>query len=704
MKEKILEILKEETKGQNINEINNKLHLRGMEEITELEDNLKELVTEGVLHMSKNREYMLMNNTKSLKVGKLRINKNGNGFVECEPEDIFVHSNDLNGAINGDFVEVEIKTRLNDPEPEGYIRNILKRDLKNVVGEMVKDKKTLAFKPDDEKLNIAVKLTKESMKGCVEGHKVIISIIKEIGNRTFLGKVEKIIGHKNDPGVDILTIAAKHSIETEFSEEVKRELKNIPDEVCENDLIGRTDLTKEMIFTIDGDDTKDIDDAISVKRDGKNYVLGVHIADVSNYVKVGSALYDSAFSRGTSSYLADTVIPMIPHQLSNGICSLNPEVIRLTLSCIMTIDNNGKVISYDIFPSYIKSRKQMTYKNVNKILDENIIPEGYGEFADTLKLTHELSKILRQEKINRGYIDFGIDEAKVIQDENGKAIDIVKRVQGTGEKLIEDFMIAANETVATHISNMDLPFIYRVHDLPNAEKIEDFSNLIKQMGYQIHTNLSKITPVTMQKLLNEFRDKDEFVILSDMLLRSMKKAIYSTNNIGHFGLASKNYTHFTSPIRRFPDLTVHRLLRTYLFENRIDMETINFNAKYLIDVADHSSETEVNSVEAERDVLDMKMAEYMESHIGEEYEGIISGVTNFGMFVELDNLIEGLVHISTLDGFYTYVPEMLSLISANKKNKYRIGDRVKIIVTNANKNQGIIDFELVKGEKNGNSK
>ena len=704
MKEKILEILKEETKGQNINEINNKLHLRGMEEITELEDNLKELVTEGVLHMSKNREYMLMSNTKSLKVGKIRINKNGNGFVECEPEDIFVHSNDLNGAINGDFVEVEIKTRINDPEPEGYIRNILKRDLKNVVGEMVKDKKTLAFKPDDEKLNIAVKLTKESMKGCVEGHKVIISIIKEIGNRTFLGKVEKIIGHKNDPGVDILTIAAKHSIETEFSEDVKRELKNIPDEVCENDLIGRTDLTKEMIFTIDGDDTKDIDDAISVKRDGKNYVLGVHIADVSSYVKVGTALYDSAFSRGTSSYLADTVIPMIPHQLSNGICSLNPEVIRLTISCVMTIDGNGKVISYDIFPSYIKSRKQMTYKNVNKILDENIIPEGYGEFADTLKLMHELSKILRQEKINRGYIDFGIDEAKVIQDENGKAIDIVKRVQGTGEKLIEDFMIAANETVATHISNMDLPFIYRVHDLPNAEKIEDFSNLIKQMGYQIHTNLNKITPVTMQKLLDEFRDKDEFVILSDMLLRSMKKAIYSTNNIGHFGLASKNYTHFTSPIRRFPDLTVHRLLRTYLFENRIDMETINFNAKYLIDVADHSSETEVNSVEAEREVLDMKMAEYMESHIGEEYEGIISGVTNFGMFVELDNLIEGLVHISTLDGFYTYVPEMLSLISANKKNKYRIGDRVKIIVTNANKNQGIIDFELVKGEKNGNSK
>ena len=703
MREKILEALKDETKGQDINTINSKIQLKGVEGVKELETTLAELVKEGIVHMSKNHEYLLMSNTKSLRVGVLKINKNGNGFVECEPEPVFVHNDDLLGAINGDFVEVEIKTRLSDPNPEGYIRNVLKRDLKTVVGEIVKDNKNLAFKADDEKLNIAVKLTKDSMKGCVEGHKVIVSIIKEIGNRTFLGKVERIIGHKNDPGVDILTIAAKHSIETIFSEAVLNELKNIPDTVCENDLIGRTDLTKEMIFTIDGDDTKDIDDAISVKKDGNNYILGVHIADVSNYAKVGTALYDSAFSRGTSSYLADTVIPMLPHQLSNGICSLNPEVVRLTISCVMTINDAGKVIDYDIFPSYIKSRKQMTYKNVNKILDENKVPKGYEEFVDTLKTMHELAKILRKEKINRGYIDFGIDEAKVIQDKKGRAIDIVKRVQGTGEKLIEDFMIAANETVATHISNMDLPFIYRVHDLPNAEKIEDFCNLIKQLGYQVHTNLNKITPVTMQKLLDEFRDKDEFVILSDMLLRSMKKAIYSTNNIGHFGLASKNYTHFTSPIRRFPDLTVHRLLRTYLFENRIDLETINFNAKYLIDVAEHSSETEVNSIEAERDVLDMKMAEYMEKHVGEEYDGIISGVTNFGLFVELDNLVEGLVHISTLNGFYTYVPEMLSLISSNKKKKYRIGDKVRIIVTKASKKQGIIDFELV-GDNNGNNK
>ena len=455
-----------------------------------------------------------------------------------------------------------------------------------------------------------------------------------------------------------------------------------------------------MIFTIDGDDTKDIDDAISLEKNNDNYILGVHIADVSHYVKVGSNLYEAAFSRGTSSYLADTVIPMIPHQLSNGICSLNPEVIRLTISCVMTINPKGKVIDYDIFPSYIKSAKQMTYKNVNKILMEDIIPEGYEEYADTLKLMNELAKILRAEKTSRGYIDFGLDEAKVIQDDTGKAIDIVKRTRGDGENLIEDFMIAANETVATHINNMDLPFIYRVHDLPSSEKIEDFKNLINQMGYQIHTNMSKITPLTMQSILGELKDKKEFPILSDMLLRSMKKAVYSTNNIGHFGLALQNYTHFTSPIRRFPDLTVHRLLRTYLFENRIDMETINFNQKYLIDVATNSSETEVAATEAERDVLSMKMAEYMESHIGEEYSGIISGVTNFGFFVELENLVQGLVHISTLDGYYNYIPEILSLVREDNSKKYRIGDEVRIIVTAANKENSTIDFEVV-GDSDG---
>lgn len=699
MKDKIIDILKDETKAKSVNEINNKLGLTSVSEIQELENVLAEMTQEGILHESKKHEFLLMCNTKTLKCGRISINRSGNGFVEVPGnEDIFIRSEFLHGAIDGDFVEIDFVKY--HGEMEGRVLKILKRDIQNIVGEMIKIKNKLTFKPDNEKLDIIVKLTKDSTRQCVEGHKVVVNIIREIGTKTFLGKVTKIIGHKNDPGIDILSIALRHGIETEFSEAVINELTSIPNEVNVDELKGRRDLTKEMIFTIDGDDTKDIDDAISLEKNNDNYILGVHIADVSHYVKVGSNLYEAAFSRGTSSYLADTVIPMIPHQLSNGICSLNPEVIRLTISCVMTINPKGKVIDYDIFPSYIKSAKQMTYKNVNKILMEDIIPEGYEEYADTLKLMNELAKILRAEKTSRGYIDFGLDEAKVIQDDTGKAIDIVKRTRGDGENLIEDFMIAANETVATHINNMDLPFIYRVHDLPSSEKIEDFKNLINQMGYQIHTNMSKITPLTMQSILGELKDKKEFPILSDMLLRSMKKAVYSTNNIGHFGLALQNYTHFTSPIRRFPDLTVHRLLRTYLFENRIDMETINFNQKYLIDVATNSSETEVAATEAERDVLSMKMAEYMESHIGEEYSGIISGVTNFGFFVELENLVQGLVHISTLDGYYNYIPEILSLVREDNSKKYRIGDEVRIIVTAANKENSTIDFEVV-GDSDG---
>ena len=699
MKEKIIEILKDETKAKSVNEINDKLGLTKVEEIEELENVLEEMTKDGIIHESKKHEFLLMKNTKTLKCGHLSINRSGNGFVDIPgEEDIFIRNEFLHGAIDGDFVEVDFVKY--QGEMEGRVIKILKRDIKNVVGEMIKIKNKLTFKPDNDKVDIVVKLTKDSIRQCVEGHKVVVTIIREIGTRMFLGKVTKIIGHKNDPGVDILSIALRHGIETEFNNAVIKELETIPDEVKPEELKGRKDLTNEMIFTIDGDDTKDIDDAISLEKNNDNYILGVHIADVSHYVRVGTQLYETAFSRGTSSYLADTVIPMIPHQLSNGICSLNPEVVRLTISCVMTINPKGKVIDYDIFPSYIKSNKQMTYKNVNKILMEDTVPEDYEPYTEKLKEMNELAKILRAEKMSRGYIDFGLDEAKVIQDENGKAIDIVKRTRGDGENLIEDFMIVANETIATHINNMDLPFIYRVHDLPNAEKIEDFKNLINQMGYQIHTNMSKLTPMTMQHILEELKDKKEFAILSDMLLRSMKKAVYSTNNIGHFGLASQNYTHFTSPIRRFPDLTVHRLLRTYLFEQRIDLETINFNQKYLIDVATNSSEMEVAATEAERDVLSMKMAEYMEDHIGEQYQGIISGVTNFCFFVELENLVQGLVHISTLDGYYNYVPEILSLVRDDNGKKYRIGDEVTVVVTAASKENSTVDFEVV-GVSNG---
>ncbi len=700
MEEQIIEILKNEFKGQTIDEINKKLNYKSLEDINKLQEVLDKMTMDGILHKSKKRDYILMQNTKSLKCGTLRVNRSGNGFVDIsDGPDVFIKSEHLNGAINNDFVEIDFSTYKGNEN--AFVIKVLKRNLDNLVGEIIKVKNKLIFKADDEKLDLIIKLTKESSRQLVEGHKVLVKVIRGLGKKEYLGEVVKIIGHKNDPGVDIISIALRHGIETEFNEAVINELKTIPNKVLEEEKIGRKDLTNELIFTIDGDDTKDIDDAISVERNNENYILGVHIADVSHYVLMGTALYDAAYLRGTSSYLADTVIPMIPHQLSNGICSLNPDVERLTISCVMTINPSGKVIDYSIFPSIIKSKKQMTYKNVNKILEENIIPEGYEKYAENLKLMQELASILRAEKESRGYIDFGLDEAKIIQDENGKAIDVVKRDRGIGENLIEDFMIAANETIATHIANMDLPFIYRVHDIPNTEKIEDFKNLIKQMGYQLHTNLNKITPLTMQSILKELKDKKEFSILSDMLLRSMKKAIYSPNNIGHFGLASTNYTHFTSPIRRFPDLTVHRLLRTYLFEKRLDMETINYNQKYLVDVAENSSEREVEAAEAERDVLAMKMAEYMESHVGEEYIGIISGVTNFGLFIQLDNLIEGLVHISTLDGYYEYIPELLSLISENKR--YRIGDTVKVKVINASKENSAIDFEIV-GDNNGDKK
>ncbi|MDD5865907.1 MAG: ribonuclease R [bacterium] len=691
MKEEIIAKLKEENKGLTLIEINDLLGLNTVEEYKELQKEITTLVSDGLIHKSKKDKFILMEKCSSLLTGILHINKNGNGFVDTKyDEDTFIRRENLNGAVDGDFVEIDVQ---ND---EGIIVNILKRDLNLIVGEIVKDKKNnLIFKLDDKKKQINIKLTKESLEHLVEGHKVLVQIIKEIDKNLYLGKVVKVIGHKNDPGVDIMTIACKHEIFLDISETAKKQVENMETVVSNNELVNRKDLRNEMIFTIDGDDTKDIDDAISIRKDCNNYILGVHIADVSHYVNEGTPLYDSAYEKGTSAYLADTVLPMLPHELSNGICSLNEGVDRLTISCEMTINNQGKVLDHDIFLSVINSKKKMTYKNVNKILLENNIPEGYEPFVNNLKLMQELANILRKEKINRGYIDFDLDEAKIVQDENGKAIDVIKRTQDAGEKLIEDFMIIANETVATHIYNMDLPFVYRIHGTPNSEKIEDFLNFVKLLGYRLDISTVDLTPKKMQEILENLHDKKEFEILSDMLLRSMKKAIYSSNNIGHFGLASKIYTHFTSPIRRFPDLMVHTLLHKYLFENKIDMETIRYYENYLPSACEHASKKEVDAQEAEREVLDMKMAEYMENYIGQTYNGIISGITNFGLFVKLPNLIEGLVHISSLNGFYTYVPELLSLVCDNKI-KYSLGQNVKVKLVGASKENSTIDFEIVE--------
>ncbi len=704
MKEKIVEVLENIYEAKDAMEVNDLLGLTTPEEYRSVCDALEELVSEYVVYKTKKEKYILLKNCPNLKIGKLTVNKKGYGFVLLEKEDdLYIASDNLNGAIHDDIVLAEIIR--SGVKKEGKVLRILKRDLSDLVGEVIVKENELQIDLDDDKKDIDLVLKKESLKNCVPGHKVVIRLVKELGPKKYLAEVIKILGHKDDPGVDILSIACKFGIETEFNKEVEKELETIPTEVDPHDLEGRTDLTEKEIFTIDGSHTKDIDDAISLEMENDLYVLGVHIADVSHYVKENTALGDTAYERGTSCYLADTVIPMIPHKLSNGICSLNEGVIRLTMSCVMKINNRGKVVSYDIFPSYIKSRKKMTYEAVNDILMRDIVAPDYGEFASTLKKMNELAHILRKEKISRGYIDFDIDEAEVVQDEEGRAIDIVKREREDGEMLIEDFMIAANETVATHIYNMDLPFIYRVHGTPSSEKIDDFVNLVKLLGYELQTKVTDLTPISMQHLLNELSDKEEFSILSSMLLRSMKKAEYSKDNIGHFGLGSKAYTHFTSPIRRFPDLTVHRLLKKYLVEKDLSMSTISYYDSALVEIAEHSSLKEVGSVNAERDVLDMKMAEYMESHIGEEYEGMISTVTNFGFFVELANLVEGLVHVSTLKGdYFHYVPEKLALIGENTKVQYRIGDKLKVRVVSASKETAMIDFEIVKSDTDGNQK
>ncbi len=695
MRDEILEYLKDQPKAKELMEINDALKLKNVSDLEKLQKEIEKLVREGLVHITRKDKYLLMEYCQTLFPGKVEIAKNGYGFLLQEDgEDIFISKENLNGAINNDFVLVDVFTRHN--KKEGKVIKILNREVTRVIGEIlfVKDKPTIIL--DNKKLDIEI-ILQNHFANLVDGHKVLVELNKQIGDYKFLGTIIKIIGHKNDPDIDILTIAYKHDIELDFPSEVQKELESIPSSVLENDKIGRRDLTKEIIFTIDGDDTKDIDDAISIKKNDDYYELGVHIADVTYYVKPNTALYNSAYKRGTSSYLADRVLPMLPHELSNGICSLNPLVERLAISCVMKIDYNGIVQDYDIFPSVIKSCKQMTYKCVNKIIMDNVVPEGYEKYASDILIMHELAKILRKRKVEMGYIEFDIPEAKIVQDETGKCIDIIKREQLEGEKLIEDFMIAANETVATHIFNMGLPFIYRIHGLPKPERIEDFLNMLKILNINIKTKGIAASSKKMQSILRELKDREDALILSSMLLRSMQKAIYSSDNIGHFGLALKNYTHFTSPIRRFPDTTVHELLRTYLFENKIDNETINYYEKYLKEVALYSSEREQAAVDAEREVVDMKMAEYMEAHINEEYEGIITTVTNFGFFVELPNLVEGLVHINSLAGFYQYAPELLALVKSDKKKMYQVGNKIKIKVVGANKDTRMIDFEVVDG-------
>ncbi len=709
MREEIIELLGKEKRALSATEICDKLNLNTAGELKKLLDDLRILEEGYTVYRSNKDKYMLFENSHLLK-GRLSVNKKGFGFVivDGRDEDIYIDAKNMNGALNNDLVVVEELKGQNGKKTEGRVVKVLKKENNLIVGEYKIIDGNPHFIPDDKKLRMEIILDNKDLDDLVDGHKIQVSIVKEMGKYKYLGEVVKIIGHKNDPGVDILSIIYDHGINDVFTDEVMEEVNALPSEVLDSDRKGRKDLTDMTIFTIDGDDTKDIDDAISISKKGENYILGVHIADVSYYVKEGTALYKEAYSRGTSVYLVDRVVPMLPHKLSNGICSLNPNVDRLAISCIMEITPNGKIVSHDIFESIIRSRIQMTYKKVNKILNDEETPEGYEPFKDDLKLMLELAKILRKEKLARGYLDFDVDEPKILVDENCKPYDVVLRERGKGENMIEDFMIAANETVSEHVFYMGLPFVYRVHEVPDNEKVEEFLNSISMLGYHIVGDRNFVYPKSMKKILDQLRDKEGFEILSTLLLRCMKKAVYKPENLGHYGLASKCYTHFTSPIRRFPDTTVHNLLRKYIFNEPNDKELnrlIEYWEENLPALCDHASEKERDSIDCERDVESMKMAEYMESHIGEEYDGTISSVMNFGLFVQLDNMIEGLVHISEIKGDYYTFDETTHTLRGEKKGKmYKLGQKVRVVVTNASKENSTIDFNLVEGNKNGNNK
>ena len=709
MREEIIELLGKEKRALSATEICDKLNLNTAGELKKLLDDLRILEEGYTVYRSNKDKYMLFENSHLLK-GRLSVNKKGFGFVivDGRDEDIYIDAKNMNGALNNDLVVVEELKGQNGKKTEGRVVKVLKKENNLIVGEYKIIDGNPHFIPDDKKLRMEIILDNKDLDDLVDGHKIQVSIIKEMGKYKYLGEVVKIIGHKNDPGVDILSIIYDHGINDVFTDEVMEEVNALPSEVLDSDREGRKDLTDMTIFTIDGDDTKDIDDAISISKKGENYILGVHIADVSYYVKEGTALYKEAYSRGTSVYLVDRVVPMLPHKLSNGICSLNPNVDRLAISCIMEITPNGKIVSHDIFESVIRSRIQMTYKKVNKILNDEETPEGYEPFKDDLKLMWELAKILRKEKLSRGYLDFDVDEPKILVDENCKPYDVVLRERGKGENMIEDFMIAANETVAEHVFYMGLPFVYRVHEVPDNEKVEQFLNSISMLGYHVVGDRNFVYPKSMKKILDQLRDKEGFEILSTLLLRCMKKAVYKPENLGHYGLASKCYTHFTSPIRRFPDTTVHNLLRKYIFNEPNDKELnrlIEYWEENLPALCDHASEKERDSIDCERDVESMKMAEYMESHIGEEYDGTISSVMNFGLFVQLDNMIEGLVHISEIKGDYYTFDETTHTLRGEKKGKmYKLGQKVRVVVTNASKENSTIDFNLVEGNKSGNNK
>lgn len=671
------------------------------EDRPDLQKVLDALVLEGKIGISKKGKYGRAENTAI--VGKFISHPKGFGFVEIEGEedDVFVSEKDINGALHNDVVQIVItQEKRGDKRKEGKILRIIERGTHDIVGIYRNSGKFGFVEPDNQRFQKDIFVPGNQSLGAVNGHKVVVRIT-DFGDekRKPEGHVIKIIGHINDPGTDIMSIVEGYEIPTEYPDAVMDQLYDIPSEVDSRDMAGRKDIRDWVTVTIDGEDAKDLDDAITISKNGDKYTLGVHIADVSHYVTEYSALDKEAKERGTSVYLVDRVIPMLPHKLSNGICSLNEGVDRLALSCIMEIDAKGNVISHELCETVVNVNRRMSYTAVKQIIvdkDETVSKE-YEELVPMFFLMDELATILRNKRHGRGSIDFDFPESKITLDAKGKPVDVKVYERNSATKIIEDFMLIANETVAENIFWQELPFVYRTHDNPDPEKIEALGAFINNFGYSIHIT-EDIHPKEIQKLLSKIEGTPEEAMLSRLTLRSMKRAQYTTECTGHFGLAAKYYTHFTSPIRRYPDLQIHRIIKENL-KGGLTAKRIKHYDKILFDVAKQCSVTERRADDAERDVEKLKKTEYMLSHIGEEFDGVISGVTAWGIYVELPNTIEGMVHVTALKGdYFTYYESRHEMVGEVTKITYKLGQRLRVKCVDADTIARTIDFEIVEQE------
>ena len=673
------------------------------EEREELKSILQELLNEGSLQMTKRGKYIKGDGQAKQQVGTFISNSRGFGFVEVEgqEEDLFIPEEYTGGAFHLDTVQVEILKEQRGKRKEAKVTGILMHGIEQVVGTYDKGKSFGFVIPDNEKLNTDIFIPVERSKGAVTGHKVVAQIT-DYGDAKHKpeGKIIEILGHVNDPGVDILSIVKGFDLPTEFPERVLNQAERVAKEVSEADRDGRKDLRELMTVTIDGEDAKDLDDAISLSYEDGKYYLGVHIADVSNYVQENSALDREALERGTSVYLVDRVIPMLPHVLSNGMCSLNMGEDRLALSCLMTVDQKGNVIDHEIVESVIHVDERMNYTDVNKILEEHdpALCKWYEAQVPMFHCMKELADILREKRKSRGSIDFDFPESKIELDKEGNPISIKPYERRIVNKIIEDFMLLANETVAQHFYWMEIPFVYRTHETPDPEKIMKLGTFIRNFGYNIKvkTGDNEIHPKEIQKLLGKIEGTPEEALLSRLTLRSMKRASYQTECMGHFGLACPYYCHFTSPIRRYPDLQIHRIIKEQL-RGRMAGKRILHYEEILPEVAKHSSQMERRADEAERETEKLKKAQYMVSRIGEKFEGVISGVTAWGIYVELPNTVEGMVHVSRMAGDYYYYDEQAyEMIGRDTGRTFRLGQKVDVIVDDVDLQMKSVDFVLQK--------